>query len=150
MVATIRRKFSSSRERRFAHARLSLSGCCTKTRNVKDRAVRETLLIRQDWISTGTLSWRPGSSDSDVSVDETKAIPFQVIELRWRLDTSPSALAMGFMTRRIYVAVKSGRRGWSGCAAPSSPTAFHCNMESFLEAIPVIGCIWFRIGTVIG
>ena len=39
-----------------------------------------TLLVRQDWMSTGALSMRP-----DVSYDETKAV---YAELRWSTDTS--------------------------------------------------------------
>ncbi len=45
-----------------------------------------TLLIRQDWMSTGVLSVRP-----DVSSDEAKAARLsRYAELRWNLDTSPS------------------------------------------------------------
>ncbi|SRR6266487_6638842 len=45
-----------------------------------------TLLIRQDWVSTGCLSVSP-----DVSNDEAKALRLQrYSELRWSLDTSPS------------------------------------------------------------
>ncbi len=45
-----------------------------------------TLLIRQDWMSTGVLSVHP-----DVSSDEAKAERLQrYSELRWSLDTSPS------------------------------------------------------------
>src|SRR6266700_3223852 len=44
-----------------------------------------TLLVRQDWMSTGVLSIRP-----DVSSDETKAARrLRYAELRWSLDTSP-------------------------------------------------------------
>ncbi len=44
-----------------------------------------TLLIRQDWMSTGVLSVRP-----DVSCDEAKAARLQrYAELRWSIDTSP-------------------------------------------------------------
>jgi len=47
-----------------------------------------TLLVRQDWTSTGVLSERP-----DVSSDETKAARLsRYAELRWSLDTSPSRL----------------------------------------------------------
>jgi putative transposase len=46
-----------------------------------------TLLVRQDWMSTGVLSIRP-----DVSSDETKAARLsRYVELRWSLDTSPRA-----------------------------------------------------------
>jgi putative transposase len=45
-----------------------------------------TLLVRQDWMSTGVLSVRP-----DVSSDETKAAHLsRYAELRWSLDISPS------------------------------------------------------------
>ncbi len=44
-----------------------------------------TLLVRQDWMSTGVLSGRPG-----VSSDEAKAARRQrYAELRWSPDTSP-------------------------------------------------------------
>src|SRR2546425_2625562 len=50
-----------------------------------------TLLIRQDWVSTGTLSVCP-----DVSSHEAKAARLQrYAELRWSLDTSPHASAGG-------------------------------------------------------
>jgi IS605 OrfB family transposase len=50
-----------------------------------------TLLIRQDWMSTGTLSMCP-----DVSNAETKAARLsRYAELRWSPDTSPRALAGG-------------------------------------------------------
>jgi putative transposase len=50
-----------------------------------------TLLIRQDWMSTGILSVRP-----DVSNGEAKAARLQkYAELRWSSDTSPWFLAMG-------------------------------------------------------
>src|SRR6266699_3655261 len=46
-----------------------------------------TLLVRQDWMSTGVLSIRP-----DVSSDETKAARLQrYVELRWSPDTSSRA-----------------------------------------------------------
>jgi len=46
-----------------------------------------TLLVRQDWMSTGVLSVRP-----DVSSAETKAARLlRYAELRWSLDTSPRA-----------------------------------------------------------
>lgn len=45
-----------------------------------------TLLVRQDWTSTGVLSERP-----DVSSDETKVARLKrYAELRWSLDTSPA------------------------------------------------------------
>ncbi len=50
-----------------------------------------TLLIRQDWMSTGCLSVSP-----DVSSDEAKAARLsRYAELRWSLDTSPPAEAVG-------------------------------------------------------
>jgi IS605 OrfB family transposase len=50
-----------------------------------------TLLVRQDWTSTGQLSIAP-----DVSSVETKAARLQrYAELRWSLDTSPRASAGG-------------------------------------------------------
>ncbi len=48
--------------------------------------VMRTLLIRQDWVSTGQLSLAP-----DVSSAEAKAARLQrYAELRWSLDTSPA------------------------------------------------------------
>ena len=50
-----------------------------------------TLLIRQDWVSTGVLSVRPA-----VSSDETKAARLsRYAELRWSLDTSSRILCGG-------------------------------------------------------
>ena len=50
-----------------------------------------TLLIRQDWMSTGYLSVSP-----DVSNDEAKAERLQrYSELRWSSDTSPASLDRG-------------------------------------------------------
>ena len=50
-----------------------------------------TLLVRQDWMSTGVLSVRP-----DVSCDEAKAARLQrYAELRWSIDTSLLSLDMG-------------------------------------------------------
>ena len=50
-----------------------------------------TLLIRQDWIGTGTLSVCP-----DVSSEEAKAARLtRYAELRWSSDTSPLSLDMG-------------------------------------------------------
>ncbi|HCJ33126.1 MAG TPA: transposase, partial [Ktedonobacter sp.] len=44
-----------------------------------------TLLVRQDWASTGSLSVTP-----DVSSDEAKAARrLRYAELRWSLDASP-------------------------------------------------------------
>ncbi len=65
----------------------SLHADLVGSRNVTLR----TLLIRQDWMSTGVLSIRP-----DVSSDEAKAAQWQrYAELRWSLDTSPRASAGG-------------------------------------------------------
>jgi transposase len=50
-----------------------------------------TLLARQDWASTGSLSVTP-----DVSDAETKAARLRrYAELRWSLDTSPAPLGQG-------------------------------------------------------
>ncbi len=50
-----------------------------------------TLLIRQDWMSTGVLSVRPDVSDS-----EAKAARLQrYAELRWSPDTNPVSLDLG-------------------------------------------------------
>jgi putative transposase len=50
-----------------------------------------TLLVRQDWTSTGHLSVAP-----DVSCDEAKAERLRrYSELRWSIDTSPLSLDMG-------------------------------------------------------
>ena len=50
-----------------------------------------TLLVRQDWMSTGVLSARP-----DVSSEEAKAARLQrYAELRWSPDTSPRLPAVG-------------------------------------------------------
>jgi IS605 OrfB family transposase len=45
-----------------------------------------TLLVRQDWASTGVLSERPDVS----SVETTEARLWRYAELRWSLDTSPT------------------------------------------------------------
>jgi IS605 OrfB family transposase len=53
--------------------------------------VMRTLLIRQDWVSTGQLSLAP-----DVSSAEAKAARLQrYAELRWSLDTSPASRGRG-------------------------------------------------------
>ena len=50
-----------------------------------------TLLIRQDWMSTGVLSVRPGDTPPDTSDREAKAARLaRYAELRWSLDASPS------------------------------------------------------------
>jgi len=51
-----------------------------------------TLLIRQDWLSTGTLSECPDVSDKEAKAARLK----RVAELRWSLGTSPSSLDRGF------------------------------------------------------
>jgi putative transposase len=54
--------------------------------------VMRTLLIRQDWMSTGCLSISP-----DVSSVEIKAARLsRYAELRWSLDTSPVSLDLGY------------------------------------------------------
>ncbi len=50
-----------------------------------------TLLIRQDWVSTGVLSVHPDVSDAEAKA----ARPYRHAELRWSLDTSLRALAGG-------------------------------------------------------
>ena len=50
-----------------------------------------TVLIRQDWMSTGVLSVRPGDTPPDTSDREAKAARLaRYAELRWSLDASPS------------------------------------------------------------
>jgi putative transposase len=44
-----------------------------------------TLLVRQDWMSTGALSMRPDVSDVEVKAERLK----RYSELRWNLDTNP-------------------------------------------------------------
>jgi putative transposase len=56
-----------------------------------------TLLVRQDWTSTGVLSVRPGSQDPDVSDQEAKAVRLsRDAELRWSLDASPAPSGLWF------------------------------------------------------
>jgi putative transposase len=50
-----------------------------------------TLLIRQDWMSTGTLSECPDVSDREAKAARLK----RFAELRWSLDTSPLSLGGG-------------------------------------------------------
>src|SRR5436853_33154 len=50
-----------------------------------------TLLMRQDWMSTGELSDRPDVSDKEAKAARLK----RFAELRWSLDTSPKAFARG-------------------------------------------------------
>lgn len=56
-----------------------------------------TLLVRQDWTSTGSLSACPGterSRSADVSSDEAKAMRLsRFMELRWTVETSPNHIA---------------------------------------------------------
>ncbi|HEY4035137.1 MAG TPA: transposase, partial [Ktedonobacteraceae bacterium] len=52
-----------------------------------------TLLIRQDWLSTGTMSECPDVADKEAKAARLK----RFAELRWSLDTSPSPFGdMGF------------------------------------------------------
>jgi len=85
----------TSKDNRPAHGLLFVCQNCQYTlhadligaRNVSLR----TLLIRQDWMSTGVLSVRPDVSDS-----EAKAARLQrYAELRWSPDTSPVSLDLG-------------------------------------------------------
>jgi putative transposase len=50
-----------------------------------------TLLIRQDWMSTGTLSECPDVSDKEAKAERLR----RYSELRWSLDTSPCLKAWG-------------------------------------------------------
>ncbi len=69
------------------HCHYTLHADLVGARNIALR----TLLVRQDWASTGVLSERP-----DVSSVETKAARLaRYAELRWSLDTSPRASAGG-------------------------------------------------------
>jgi putative transposase len=69
------------------HCRYTLHSDLIGARNITMR----TLLVRQDWTSTGQLSIAP-----DVSSDEAKAERLRrYSELRWSLDTSPRVLAGG-------------------------------------------------------
>jgi transposase len=56
-----------------------------------------TLVVRQDWMTTGQLSFAPGSdSGPDVSVHEAKAARLKrYAELRWMPEASPQARAGG-------------------------------------------------------
>ncbi len=64
------------------HCQYTLHADLIGARNITMR----TLLIRQDWLSTGTLSESP-----DVSCAEAKAARLsRYAELRWSIDTSPS------------------------------------------------------------
>ncbi len=69
------------------HCHYTLHADLVGARNLAMR----TLLVRQDWASTGVLSERP-----DVSSVEAKAARLsRYAELRWSLDTSPRASAGG-------------------------------------------------------
>jgi putative transposase len=69
------------------HCHYTLHSDLVGARNIALR----TLLVRQDWASTGVLSERP-----DVSSVETKAARLaRYAELRWSSDTSPCASARG-------------------------------------------------------
>ncbi len=62
-----------------------------RTTQLVYRDALRTVLIRQDWMSTGRLSVGP-----DVSSEEAKAARLQrYAELRWSLDISPRASAGG-------------------------------------------------------
>ena len=55
-----------------------------------------TLLLRQDWMSTGVLSVRPGLHDPDTSDREAKALRLaRYSELRWSPDASSRLQAWG-------------------------------------------------------
>ena len=55
-----------------------------------------TLLLRQDWMSTGVLSVRPGDSSPDTSDCEAKALRLaRYSELRWSPDASLRLQAWG-------------------------------------------------------
>jgi len=55
-----------------------------------------TLLLRQDWMSTGVLSVRPGASSPDTSDREAKAARLlRYAELRWSPDASPAPSGLG-------------------------------------------------------
>jgi putative transposase len=54
------------------------------------------LLLRQDWMSTGVLSVRPGDTSPDISDREAKAARLRrYAELRWSPDTSPAPSGLG-------------------------------------------------------
>ena len=58
--------------------------------------VMRTLLLRQDWMSTGVLSVRPGATSPDTSDCEAKALRLaRYSELRWSPDASPRLQAWG-------------------------------------------------------
>jgi putative transposase len=55
-----------------------------------------TLLLRQDWMSTGVLSVRPGATSPDTSDREAKAARLlRYAELRWSPDASPAPSGLG-------------------------------------------------------
>jgi putative transposase len=72
-----------------------------------------TLLVRQDWTSTGSLS-----ASLNVSSDETKAeILSRFSELRWSLDTSPHALRYSAQCRVVDCVLKCSRISFYGFVA---------------------------------
>ena len=76
------------------HCHYSLHADLVGARNITMR----TLLIRQDWMSTGQLSVAP-----DVSSVEAKAARLsRYAELRWSLDTSPRSLDGGIRQSRLH------------------------------------------------
>jgi len=76
---------------------LSLHPPCGFSR-ARNLAMR-TLVVRQDWMTTGQLSVAPGSLDGpDVSVKEAKAARLaRYAELRWMPEASP-VLRRGYLT----------------------------------------------------
>jgi predicted transposase len=55
-----------------------------------------TLLLRQDWMSTGVSSVRPGATSPDTSDREAKAARLsRYAELRWSPDASPAPKGLG-------------------------------------------------------
>jgi putative transposase len=82
----------TSKDNRPHHGLLFVCTCCRYTLHADLVGARNiglrTLLVRQDWTSTGTLSGCP-----DVTSDEAKGRQRQrYLELRWSLVTSPSPL----------------------------------------------------------
>jgi IS605 OrfB family transposase len=85
----------TAKENRPRKGRLFVCQSCQYTLHADVVGARNialrTLLIRQDWMSTGVLSVRP-----DVSNAEAKAERLQrYSELRWSSDTSPVSLDRG-------------------------------------------------------
>jgi putative transposase len=69
------------------HCHYTLHADLVGARNITLR----TLLIWQDWMSTGTLSMCPDVSDTEAKAERLR----RYSELRWSPDTSPWALARG-------------------------------------------------------